>query len=461
MVRGLSPARPRRGRSQSPSGSGLLRRRRGGSVGPPEILISRSGSLRPGVETLSPLREGPDPNGSDSGDPKSDRWAHWLCRAPSVSTAEPGYSRSDLRLLLGVLGAPLAPVHVSNSDPLPHLCIKDTPIETSSAQYILQQYLAASGGQKLQNSIQNAYAMGKVKMLASDIETATKVIKNKNSSKAAESGGFVLWQMNPDMWYVELALGGSKVRAGCNGKLVWRHTPWLGAHAAKGPVRPLRRALQCVNLYLTCRAWIQRQRQTCLSTLGAPERKNSTERIASFSNFVPIRIHSKPGAKDQQRSYVTFCLATSARKPDFVHLEDSHLTRIQTNGGDAVYWETTINSFLDDYRPVEGIMIAHSGRSVVTLFRFGETAMSHTKTRMEEAWTIEEVAFNVPGLSIDCFIPPAELRFGSISETCELPQEDRVKSAVAAAAAVAYRAKVAALGKSHDGNANNRVVRNL
>ncbi|KAK4406657.1 hypothetical protein Sango_0672200 [Sesamum angolense] len=197
VVRGLSPARSRRGRSQSPSGSGLLRRRRGSSVGPPEMFISRSGSLRPGVETLSPLREGPDPNGSDSGDPRNDRWAHWLCRAPAVSTAGPGFSRSDLRLLLGVLGAPLAPVHVSNSDPLPHLCIKDTPIETSSAQYILQQYLAASGGHKLQNSIQNAYAMGKVKMLASDIETATKVIKNKNSSKAAESGGFVLWQMNP------------------------------------------------------------------------------------------------------------------------------------------------------------------------------------------------------------------------------------------------------------------------
>lgn len=116
--------------------------------------------------------------------------------------------------------------------------------ETSSAQYILQQYLASSGGQKLQNSIQNAYVMGKVKMLASDIETATKVIKSRNSAKSPESGGFVLWQMNPDMWYVELALGASKVHAGCNGKLVWRHTPWLGAHAAKGPVRPLRRALQ-------------------------------------------------------------------------------------------------------------------------------------------------------------------------------------------------------------------------
>lgn len=128
VVRGLSPARSRRGRSKSPSGSGLHRRRRGSSVGPPEILISRSGSLRPGAETLSPLREGPDPNESDSGDARNDSWAHWLCRAPSVSTAGSGYSRSDLRLLLGVLGAPLAPVHVSNNDPLPHLCIKDTPI---------------------------------------------------------------------------------------------------------------------------------------------------------------------------------------------------------------------------------------------------------------------------------------------------------------------------------------------
>lgn len=135
-----------------------------------------------------------------------------------------------------------------------------------------------------------------------------------------------------------------------------------------------------------------------------------------------------------------------------IHLEDSHLTRIQNNGGDAVYWETTINSFLDDYRPVEGIMIAHSGRSVVTLFRFGETAMSHTKTRMEEAWTIEEVAFNVPGLSLDCFIPPAELRFASLSEACELPHGQRVRPSVAAAA---YNAKVAHLQKSHESNVSN------
>ncbi|KAK3012072.1 hypothetical protein RJ639_011965 [Escallonia herrerae] len=158
--------------------------------------------------------------------------------------ASNSYRRSDLRLLLGVMGAPLAPVHVCATDPLPHLSIKDTPIETSSAQYILQQYTAASGVQKLQNPIRNAYALGKVKMLVSECETGGRVLKSRHADRVAESGGFVLCQMHPDMWYVELAVGGSKVHAGCNGKLVWRHTPWLGAQPAKGPARPLRRALQ-------------------------------------------------------------------------------------------------------------------------------------------------------------------------------------------------------------------------
>lgn len=469
VVRGLSPARsrnksrvskPGRSRSGSPN-SGLLRRSSKNVSSLPEPVMSRSGSLRP-LEigaNLSPLREGPDPNldpGHDGGDgSKVERWGHWMkgqiCRAPSVvngsgsGSASGSGQRSDLRLLLGVLGAPLAPVHVSNLEPFPHLSIKDTPIETSSAQYILQQYMAASGGQKLQNSIHNAYAMGKVKMLAFDIETATKVIKNRNSSKTAESGGFVLWQMNPDMWYVELALGASKVHAGCNGRLVWRHTPWLGAHAAKGPVRPLRRALQGLDPRTT-------------ASMFTNARCTGEKKINDEDCFIlklcadPHTLKARSEGPAEIIRHVLFGYF-SQKTGLLVHLEDSHLTRIQTNGGDAVYWETTINSFLDDYRPVEGIMIAHSGRSVVTLFRFGETAMSHTKTRMEEAWTIEEVAFNVPGLSMDCFIPPAELRFGNMSEACEFQQEDRVKTAAMAAAA--YRAKVAAIERSRAGTGNN------
>lgn len=445
-MRGLSPGKSRAkspARSGSPM-SGLLRRRKSHHVGIPDVLIARSGSLRP-PEMLSPLREGPEATGDVAGD---GGWGNWMKRNPSFSggsSSAAAGKRSDLRLLLGVLGAPLAPVHVSTSEPLPHLSIKDTPIETSSAQYILQQYTAASGGLKLQNSIHNAYAMGKLKMLAFDIETPNKVIKNRNSSKSAESGGFVLWQMNPDMWYVELALGGSKVHAGCNGKLVWRHTPWLGAHAAKGPVRPLRRALQGLDPRTT-------------AAMFANARCIGEKKINGEDCFIlklcadPKTLKARSEGPAEIIRHVLFGYF-SQKTGLLIHIEDSHLTRIQSNGGDAVYWETTINSCLEDYRRVEGIMIAHSGRSVVTLFRFGETAMSHTKTRMEEAWTIEEVAFNIPGLSMDCFIPPAEIRYSPVGESCELPQGERLRPMSATAAA--YRAKVASMDRSYDNSINN------
>ncbi|KAB1208476.1 hypothetical protein CJ030_MR7G022666 [Morella rubra] len=392
----------------------------------PEQLIARSGSLRPLGETLAPLMEGPDPDGGEIGESKrsGSGLGQWmkdqLARTPSATSSIAAYRRSDLRLLLG---------------------------ETSSAQYILQQYTAASGGQKLQNLIKNAYAMGKVRMVASEFETATKVMKNRNAARCAESGGFVLWQMNPDMWYVELAVGGSKVHAGCNGKLVWRHTPWLGAHTAKGPVRPLRRALQGLDPRST-------------ASMFADARCIGEKNINGEDCFIlklcadPQTLKARSEGPAEIIRHVLFGYF-SQKTGLLVHMEDSHLTRIQSNGGDAVYWETTITSFLDDYRPVEGIMIAHSGRSAVTLFRFGEMAMSHTKTKMEEAWTIEEVAFNVPGLSVDCFIPPADLRSGSISETCELPQEERGKGAIALAAA--HRAKVAALENEHDSSIDNIV----
>ncbi|GAV65937.1 DUF620 domain-containing protein [Cephalotus follicularis] len=442
VVRGLSPARSRpksTDRSASPVSS-ILRRRKSRHAAQPEPFISRP------VEALSPLKEGPDPDGEDSR--MEGKWAQWmrgqLSRGPSSSSSSSSsvsssvYKRSDLRLLLGVLGAPLAPVHVNSVDPFPHLSIKDTPIESSSAQYILQQYTAASGGLKLQNSIHNAYAMGRVRMIASEFETANKGSKSRNSSKAAESGGFVLWQMNPDMWYVELALGGSKVHAGCNGKLVWRHTPWLGAHTAKGPVRPLRRALQGLDPRTTASMF------TNAKCIG--EKKINGEDCFILKLCAdPATLKARSEGPAEIIRHVLFGYF-SQKTGLLVHLEDSHLTRIQNNGGDAVYWETTINSFLDDYRPVEGIMIAHSGHSVVTLFRFGDTAMSHTRTRMEEAWAIEEVAFNVPGLSVDCFIPPAELRFGSISEANEFSTSQRVKPV----AATAYGAKIAAVESSHE-----------
>ncbi|RCV44253.1 hypothetical protein SETIT_9G358700v2 [Setaria italica] len=455
VVRGLSPARSR--------GKSLLPRTRKTAAAAaeaptpeelaqyaPEQFVAHSGSLRPGGEVLAPLMEGPevsedDAFGEESG--RRDGFGQWvrghLARAPLMAGGGDGgsgsFRRSDLRLLLGVMGAPLAPVSASAAEPLPHLSVKGAPIESSSAQYILQQYLAASGGAKVLRSVRNAYAMGKVRMVASEFETATRVVKNRGSGAAAsavEQGGFVLWQMSPDMWYVELAVGGSKVRAGCNGRLVWRHTPWLGAHAAKGPVRPLRRALQGLDPLSTARLFAEAR---CVG-----ERKVAGEDcfILKLSADAETLRQRSEGPAEIIR-HVLFGYF-SQRTGLLAQLEDSHLTRIQPHaGGDAVYWETTISSFLEDYRAVDGVAIAHAGRSAVTLFRFGETAMSHTKTRMEEAWTIQEAAFNVPGLSTDCFIPPADIRRGSAGEPhCELPPRGGKAGAV-------HPARVAAAERAH------------
>ncbi|PKA61002.1 hypothetical protein AXF42_Ash020810 [Apostasia shenzhenica] len=433
-LREMSPARsPSWG---MPAIAGLLMQRRRNCPQPPTPPppLARSGG-----EALAPLIEGPDPGDvSDGGDGRKDGWGEWvrtqLSKAPALSN---GHQRSDLRLLLGVMGAPLGPVSVGSGEPLPHLSIKGTPIETSSAQYILQQYAAASGGIKLLSSIHNSYAMGKVRMVASEFETANKVIKNRNSSRNAERGGFVLWQMAPEMWYVELAVGGSKIRAGCNGKIIWRHTPWLGAHSAKGPVRPLRRALQGLDPLTTASMFANAQ---CIG-----EKKINGEDCFVLKLCAdPLTLKARSDGPAEIIRHVLFGYFNQ-KSGLLVHMEDSHLTRIQSNsGGDVVYWETTFSSFLDDYRPVEGIMVSHSGRSAVTLFRFGEAAMSHTKTRMEEAWTIEEVAFNVPGLSMDCFIPPADLKCSSVTETRELPHKERGKSATIPGFS---RAKVAAFDR--------------
>ncbi|KAG2297735.1 hypothetical protein Bca52824_044404 [Brassica carinata] len=176
---------------------------------------------------------------------------------PSVSSSSSGFKRTDLRLLLGVLGAPLGPVHVSALDLLPHLSIKNTPMETSSAQYILQQYTAASGGYKLHSSVQNGYVMGRIRTVASEFETGSKGSKSKsNSSKAVESGGFVLWHMSPDMWYMELVLGG-------------RLDPRTTA-----------------NMFASAR---------CIGE------KRSMEKTVSSSSYVQTRQHSKLEAKVHQR----------------------------------------------------------------------------------------------------------------------------------------------------------------
>lgn len=96
-----------------------------------------------------------------------------------------------------------------------------------------------------------------------------------------------------------------------------------------------------------------------------------------------------------------------------VHLDDLQLTRIQVSASvQPIFWETTINSQIRDYKPVEhGILVAHSGRSIVRLAKIqqGIEKQHQETTTMEEEWTIHDIAFDIPGLSSDYFIPPEEV----------------------------------------------------
>ncbi|KAJ4719917.1 Protein of unknown function (DUF620) [Melia azedarach] len=336
--------------------------------------------------------------------------------SPAASmTALFGGRNTEIQLLLGVVGAPLIPLPIrSDNDHHPiNRNIKDHPIEVSMAKYIVKQYIAAVGGEKALNPIDSMYAMGKVKMAASEFcagegslnDKVVKVrnLKNGGGGGSGEMGGFVLWQKRPDLWCLELVVSGCKISAGSDGKVAWRQTPWHHSHASRGPPRPLRRFLQGLDPRSTANLF---SNSVCVGEKAINnedcfilklEAESSTLRARSTSNVEIIR-HTVWGYFSQRTGLL-------------VQLEDSHLLRIKTPGNsNSIFWETTMESFIQDYRFIDGINIAHAGRTSVSLFRFGETSETHSRTRMEEVWAIEEVDFNIKGLSMDCFLPPGDLK---------------------------------------------------
>ena len=114
--------------------------------------------------------------------------------------------------------------------------------QASTAKYIIQQYIAATGGQAALQGVRSMYAVGKVRMCASEFHLGDQTVTAAQGR--AEVGGFVLWQKTPEVWFFELIMGGHKMSAGSDGKVAWRQTPWHQSHASRGPPRPLRRSLQ-------------------------------------------------------------------------------------------------------------------------------------------------------------------------------------------------------------------------
>ncbi|XWS74876.1 hypothetical protein CRYUN_Cryun01aG0035900 [Craigia yunnanensis] len=231
-------------------------------------------------------------------------------------------------------------------------------------------------------------------------------------------GGFVLWQKGPDLWSLELVVSGYKISAGSDGKVAWRRTPWHHSHASRGPPRPLRRFLQGLDPRSTANLFSS---SACVG-----------EKIINDEDCFVLKLEAEPSTlRARSSSNVEIIRHTvwgyfSQRIGLLVQLQDSHLLRIKAPGNDNIFWETTMESCIQDYKTINGINIAHAGKTWVSLFRFGENSESHSRTRMEEVWTIEEVDFNIKGLSMDCFFPPGDLKkeeegYGIVSSNVRLP----------------------------------------
>ncbi|XP_061372126.1 uncharacterized protein LOC133314636 [Gastrolobium bilobum] len=329
------------------------------------------------LATLSeePINDEEDGSGTTN---TSKKWRNWF-------KSHFFNKKPNLKILLSVLACPLFPVPPHPKSPINEV--------SSSAQYIIQHFTAATGCRKLEGTVKSVFATGKVAMGVVD----------EFGGVVSERGCFVMWQMFPDKWQIELVVAGHKVAAGSDGTVAWRHTPWLGAHAAKGGVRPLRRAVQGLD-------------PLAVSGVFSAAQYMGEKQISGIDCFVLKLSADQKDLVDRSDNtaemikHVTFGYF-SQRNGLLVYLEDSSLTRIQSPGTHPTYWETTMSTKIDDYRMVDGVRIAHAGRSTVFITRFGDNLKAGSAiTRLEESWTIDDVAFNAPGLSMDYFIPPKELQ---------------------------------------------------
>lgn len=140
------------------------------------------------TQTLTPLMEGPmDPEMQEEGNKKERSWEvirEWFRaqKGSSLSSSPTSFSMSnyfygngsipparkhDLRLLLGVLGCPLAPIPLLNH-PIHHIRLKDIPI-VSFIYIILPcctlSYMCFDGVGNIDGALHNTAIFGGIEML--------------------------------------------------------------------------------------------------------------------------------------------------------------------------------------------------------------------------------------------------------------------------------------------------------
>ncbi|KAL9661758.1 hypothetical protein QQ045_026586 [Rhodiola kirilowii] len=329
------------------------------------------------------------------------RWQNmltWMKAQTSDKWASPNIAGrfNELSFLLYIVCSPLIPLQV-HLDQSVKRKIRESSIEASTAKYIIQQYVAATGGQAALESVHSMCVIGEVKISASDFYQGDLNIDVRSTQ---EAGGFVLWQKNPDLWCLEFMVSGCKVSSGSNGKISWRQSSNQQSPFAKGPPRPLRRFLQGLDPRSTANLFLDAM---CIG-----------EKIINNDDCFILKLDTSPAAREAQSGpnyeiiHHTIWGYFSQRSGLLVQFEDSRLLRMRTKDGEDVFWETSAESMIQEYKYVDGVNIAHSGKTLVTVFRYGEQSSNH-KREVEETWKIEEVNFNVWGLHKEFFMPPSEL----------------------------------------------------
>ncbi|XP_020220066.1 uncharacterized protein LOC109803023 [Cajanus cajan] len=336
---------------------------------------------------------------SDMGTTGFNRWQNLrtLMNAQFVDKSS-APSNNEFVVLVKLVAAPLIPLQVPSDQTLTRP-LKDCSIRDSTAKYIVQQYVAATGGAGALNSLESMYAMGQVRICGSAMSQGDECDDNVESRGKPEVGGFVLWQKNPDLWCVELVVSGFKVSAGSDGKVAWNQSSSQPFHANKGPPRPLRRFFQGLDPRCTANLFLDAE---CVG-------ENSINNEVCFMLKLQTEQHVLLAQSTSNTEIVMHIMLGyfSQRTGLLVKFEDTKLVKMKAaKGKETVFWETTIESMIEDYRYIDGINIAHSGKTIATLYRYG--AAHNHKRLIEETWTIEEVDFNVVGLSMDCFMPPSD-----------------------------------------------------
>ncbi|XP_047321266.1 uncharacterized protein LOC124925340 [Impatiens glandulifera] len=365
-----------------------------------------------GLETVLEVPV-PDEMFSDIGCNAAMRWKNmraWMKKPQTSNGGENTGSNSNdhFMLLLKLVGSPLIPLHVQTCNTLT-TPINNGCIEASTAKYIVQQYLAAMGGLTALNSVNSMYAIGQLKMVSSDIQQANgdDTLDTKRGTNV-ELGGFVLWQKNPDFWFLELVVSGCKISAGCDGKVAWSQSSTHPSQASKGPPKPLRRLFQGLDPRSTASLF--------LSAVCIGEKSINNEECFILKLEISPDILSIQSTPNTEIVHHRIWGCFSQRTGLLIQFEDTKLVRMKNTSSSSsaaatndenIYWETNIESTLEDYRCIDGINIAHGGRTSATIYRYGRS-LNH-RAKIDETWRIEEVDFNITGLSLDCFLPPADL----------------------------------------------------